>query len=187
VDKALGSTSSTPQAVSLTTQVPTHGDYILPNPGILPGNPLYPLKMIRDRIGLSLTFGSTRKALLLLHFADKRIAAAQKLLSIGQLDKAVETATKAEIYLFQSINVSKDFSLLKKAILKHEEVIEEIQQMTSGSGKDQANHLHHDLDLYRLQIVSLSGQPFGYSRPEDLVKEASQSATPSGIPSEPYL
>lgn len=201
VQSCLGVNPSPIPKTGLTTTVPSHGDYLLPYPGILPTHPLYPLKMIKDRIGLVLTTNPHRRALLLLHYADKRMAAANLLIQNGQSGKAISTAIKAEIYLGQAISNSQKidqtlapafFDQLKKAALKHEEVIEKLIETTEGGPRNQATNLHQQLDQYRHQIISLSGEPFGYPRPEDVkVPSASSSASPSEIPNvtpiEPYL
>ena len=75
--------------------------YALPHPGLLPGHPLYRLKMIRDQIRLFFTNQPTRRASLLLHYADKRLAAAGVLATEGKLGLASETAAKAEMYLLR--------------------------------------------------------------------------------------
>lgn len=104
-------------------------------PGILPGHPLYPLKMIRDKILLFLTTDSLKKAELLLQFADKRIRAAEALiLEKNKVDLGISTLTKAEKYLEQAINQekiaseagkdTKDFlKRLSRATKKHEEMM----------------------------------------------------------------
>lgn len=181
----------------LLTQVPSHGNYQLPHPGLLPTNPLYPLKMIRDRAGLFLTTNPTKKSQLLLHYANKRIAAANQLIQSGLSGEALSTAIKAEIYLGQAINSgpqvdpsfrSSFFDGLQQATLKHEEIIEKIVELSEGETHNQAIRLHQQLDQYRHQIVSLSGEPFRYPRPEDCeVPSASPSATPSPTSTEPHL
>jgi hypothetical protein len=180
-----------------STPIPVHSNYMLPHPGILPTNPFYLLKMIRDRIGLMTTTEPDQHALLLLHYADKRLSAALTLAKLGREEQAIETVTKGEAYLLTSIYESPKvtenyrsiwFDTLKRAILKHEEILEEMNQTTSEPAKNQINRLHQNLDLYRTQIVSFSGEPFGYSRPEDNLPMQISPATPSAIPTtEPYM
>jgi len=74
-------------------------------PGILPDHLLYPLKMIRDRILLFLTTDPLKKAELLLQLADKRVRAAEMLITEkDKVDLGMETLTKAEKYLERAIN-----------------------------------------------------------------------------------
>ncbi|HUW22315.1 MAG TPA: DUF5667 domain-containing protein [Candidatus Bathyarchaeia archaeon] len=118
------------KAVGLKDEI----DYSLPYPGILPGQPLYFLKMIRDQIELFLTTEPLKKAEKLLLFADKRISAARVLVEAGKADLALSTATKAEKYLERTVNQAakarqEGFNIylflerLTKATAKHEEVL----------------------------------------------------------------
>jgi hypothetical protein len=79
-------------------------DYSLPYPGILPDHPLYFLKMIRDRVRLWLTRDTLARAELMLHYADKRIAASLSLAEKGKAGLAASTATKAEMYFEQALD-----------------------------------------------------------------------------------
>jgi len=168
--------------------VPVHGDYQLPYPGILPNDPFYMMKMIRDRIRLLTTINPESKTRLLFSYANQRIAAAKALGEEGNIDEALTVASKAEAYLFQSIMRSQTipifkqtqwFEELKQATLKHEEVIEELNLIAPNFANNQATRLHDGLDQLREQIVALSGQPFGYLRPED------NAASPSSELQEP--
>ncbi len=164
------------------TSIPKHTDLSLPWPGILPTHPFYKLKMLRDRIGLILTTNPERKSELLLHYANKRIAAAHQLLELGLLNEATTVALKAESYLRQAIATHSDLDILKKSALKHEEVIEELRLLTTADLHNQANHMHNNLSQLRDLIVSRTGESsFGYLRPEDLVNDpiSTSSATPS--------
>ncbi|MFZ5366060.1 MAG: DUF5667 domain-containing protein [Patescibacteria group bacterium] len=109
-------------------------DYYLPYPGILPDHLLYPIKMIRDRVLLFLTFDPVKKAERLLLYADKRIGAAKALIEGGKVELGISTMTKGEKYLEQAIaqaekaqKAGKDTSALyeklAKATLKHQEVL----------------------------------------------------------------
>ncbi len=109
-------------------------DYYLPYPGILPDNILYPLKMVRDKILLILTFDSVKKAERLLLFADKRANAAKALIEGGKVELGISTITKGEKYLEQAIaqaekakQAGKDttalYEKLAQATLKHQEVL----------------------------------------------------------------
>jgi hypothetical protein len=114
-------------------------NYYLPYPGILPDHPLYFLKMARDRVELFLTSNALKKAEKFLHFADKRIGAAQALVSGNQTKLGVTTASKAEKYLERAIDQEKTaddkdlktksfLARLVKACQKHEEILLEIKE-----------------------------------------------------------
>ena len=128
------------------TPVPEKVDYFLVYPGILPDHFLYPIKMIRDRIWLSLTTDPLKKAEVLLLFADKRLGAAKALIEGNKQEKGMSTLTKAEKYLEQAINQekiaaekSKDTVAFKeklvKAQLKHREILLELMGKVDNSGK----------------------------------------------------
>lgn len=197
-EKRLGLTAPPPinQNQLLPILVPKHSDYVLPHPGILPTHPLYSIKMIRDRIQLVITRNHSARAVMLLHYADKRIAAAEALAFMGNLDDSLTVATKAEDYLFQAVletsklNITvqpEQFDRLKQAALKHEEIIEKIDKLAPGFGNNQAARLHQKLDAIREQITAFTHAPFGYPRPEDIENDAElEIASPSAIP-EPML
>lgn len=118
-----------------STEIP----YALVYPGeVIPGNPLWGLKALRDRIWLFVTVNDEKKAELLLLFADKRLGAAHQLFIEGESELGYETLTKAEKYLEaaklqdeenrKNKNDSADFlERLAYASLKHFEVIQEIR------------------------------------------------------------
>jgi len=134
--------STTPPALPTPASV----DYFLAYPGILPGNFLYPLKMVRDRIWLFLTPDPLQKAQTLLLFADKRLGAGKALIEKGKEDLGITTLSKAEKYLEKALiqgKIAKQkgedtttfFNTLEKASQKHQEVLEEIKEKLSEEGK----------------------------------------------------
>ena len=121
-------------------------DYYLPYPGLLPDSPVYKLKMARDFLKLSFTFGELPKTQVELLFADKRIAAAQTLLDGGKTLLAISTAGKAEKYLESSVNRTVELThkgqdvksmllTLSKAIAKHSEILGQMASRTSGADR----------------------------------------------------
>jgi len=121
-------------------------DYFLAYPGILPDHFLYPLKMIRDRIWLFLTWDALKKAEVLLLFADKRLGAGKALVEGGQEQLGITTLTKAEKYLERAIlqaeaakekkkNTGFFYEKLEKATLKHEEIITSLLEKVSDQSK----------------------------------------------------
>jgi len=77
--------------------------YFFPYPGkILPDNSLYFLKALRDKIWFLLNTNPSKKAEILLLFADKRLVSSRILFEKGKPNIAFSTLTKAEKYLEQS-------------------------------------------------------------------------------------
>jgi hypothetical protein len=109
-------------------------DYALPYPGILPGNPLYGLKVFRDKVFEFLIIDSLKKSDFYLLQADKRLAAGNALIKKGEVVLGEQTISKAEKYFELAVN---NFSLikessdlqrdlnnrLKRSAAKHEEII----------------------------------------------------------------
>jgi len=136
--------SPTPQA--------TKTDYYLPYPGVLPDNPLYKVKAIRDKVRLWLTFDEGKKAQRELLYADKRINAALALAEGGKTETAIDTATKAEKYLEQAVqrtlklakngqDVNSLLLTLQKATAKHAEILEQQLMLKTNNNEAVANSL----------------------------------------------
>lgn len=137
----LTSTQVFPQTIMPT---PTAVDYVLPYPGILPDHPLYPLKMLRDRILLFLTRDKQKRIELKILYADKRLASAQTLIENNKQQLAEQTISKAEKYLLAAVSdaeqllnkgVSLDPSVTDRLLassVKHGEIIESIIAHASG-------------------------------------------------------
>ncbi len=131
-----------------TTNIPSVGIvYNVAYPGIvLPDNPLWPLKVLRDRIWLSFTFNPIKKSELYLLLADKRLASAQVLYKKGKSELATSVLTKGEKYLeaaiseekiakAQGIDTSNLLHKLGMCSLKHRQVIDEITQIAPEDAK----------------------------------------------------
>lgn len=108
-----------------------HGsiDYLLAYPGkIHPDNPLWYLKVVRDKMWYILTFNQDKKAELNLLFADKRLNSARELFNKLKPDLGFSTLTKSSKYLEKAIPKDTDDAVylnkLATASLKHREVIE---------------------------------------------------------------
>ncbi len=127
-------------------------DYYLPYPGILPDHPLYWLKMIRDKVLISITANSLAKVERELLFADKRIGAAKVLIEGAKAQLGFTTLTKGEKYLEQAVA---DYELLKKqnkanaetkdrllkATLKHEEIMKDLLKIVQDNLKQNIDQL----------------------------------------------
>ena len=124
-------------------------EYQLPYPGILPDNPLYSLKAIRDKVVDFLISDPKKKAEFSLLQADKRLNAGVYLFnSAKENDKkvnlAISTISKAENYFFKSImeikkakaqgvNISDLAGKLLTASEKHQEVITSLERRSKGN------------------------------------------------------
>jgi len=135
----------TPATVA-TPSPETEVQYYLPYPGILPDHPLYFLKMIRDKIWLSLTADALKKAEVLLLFADKRLGAAKVLIEGNKFSLGLTTLEKAEKYLERVAGELEEAKKkgkeigplaekLETASLKHEEIILGLAKNLTGEGK----------------------------------------------------
>jgi len=138
--------SPPPASAVLGTQT-TSINYQLPYAGtVLPDNPLWDLKALRDKIWYTVTPSPLKKAELALLFSDKRLAAAQTLFENKKPDIAISTLTKGEKYLeiamteeqiakSQGFNTSEFLNTLALASLKHRQVIESLMPLIPEGGK----------------------------------------------------
>lgn len=134
-------------AVSTPSSVKTI-DYTLPYPGLLPDNPLYVLKAIRDRIVEILISDPIKKANFELLAADKRLNEGVSLFNKGEkkyvlgetaiskgenyFEKGIAELEKAKRQGMDTINTSQRFHL---ASLKHREIIKSLINRSSGDIK----------------------------------------------------
>lgn len=138
--------SPTPPSTVIGVGVP-EVNYDLPYPGkILPDNPLWNLKALRDKIWYSITTSPLRKAELALLFSDKRLASAEVLLEDKKTNVAISTLTKGEKYLetatteeeiakAHGYDTSAFLTKLAAASLKHREIIESLMPLVPEDGK----------------------------------------------------
>jgi hypothetical protein len=119
---------STPSAQIMNVQ------YDLPFTGILPDNPLYMLKALRDNVYGLLISDPQKRAEYDLLMADKRLGGAQALLSKNKDDLAITTLSKSGNYFYLAIkqaaiakqqgeNVNDTISKLITASIKHQQII----------------------------------------------------------------
>lgn len=109
--------------------------YDLAYPGMLPNNPLYKLKVLRDRISIALISDPQKKIDFYLLQTDKGILATAMLVDYKKMDLAESTALKAEHNYTLLVNELKKlqkkpsadvFQKLKIASSKHQEVLNSI-------------------------------------------------------------
>lgn len=110
-------------------------DYDLAYPGMLPDNPFYKLKVLRDKLSTTLISDPYKRTAFYLLQADKGILATAILIDKHRVDLANETALKAEnnvslltgeLYRFSEKPSNEFFNKLKTASLKHQEVLESL-------------------------------------------------------------
>lgn len=112
-------------------------DYELAYPGILPGHPLYFLKLVRDKVIGFLINDNGKKAEFNLLNSDKRVYAGVLLVEKGDHELAFETISKSNNYLHESVfeiskaktdgkDVDNFIKLLDLSTRKHIEVVNEI-------------------------------------------------------------
>ncbi|RJR24109.1 hypothetical protein C4578_03480 [Candidatus Microgenomates bacterium] len=145
------SEESSASAEATPTAVPK-SDYFLAYPGILPDNPLYKIKMIRDRVKIWLVRKTLDRASLFLLYSDKRLGAGKVLVEGGKPEMGIPTLVKAERYFekailetekakAQGIETAEFRETLRKASLKHEEVLKEVKERVDSSGKEAVDDL----------------------------------------------
>lgn len=139
-DESSASATASPTAVMAAT------DYTLPYPGILPDNPLYFLKVLRDNIIVFFISDPLKKSSFDLLQSDKRLEAAWYLLKKDSKhdDLVLTTLSKSTNYLSQAVDqvnlaqktglpVNAQIDSLTNAMAKHLAVMDAIMHM-SGLG-----------------------------------------------------
>lgn len=78
-------------------------EYNLPYPGLLPDNPLYFIKSVRDQLLLWITRDEVKKANLYLLLADKNLVMGKILWEKGNEDLSIKTLEKGERYFLTGV------------------------------------------------------------------------------------
>lgn len=111
--------------------------YDLPHPGILPDNPFFAIKSIRDSVSLQITQDPLEKAKMILELSDKRIASAKQIAEKGKHKGTMENLRAAEEQFLQIpalLKESREQGVIPSAEFmesvrmsnqKHKEIIEE--------------------------------------------------------------
>lgn len=141
------------QTLSTTpTPTPIVVEYQLPYPGILPGAPLYPIKMIRDRIIEFFISDPLKKANFYLLQADKRVSSFIMLFEKGNQDLGQTTLSKGQNYLEQSLeraisakNSGKDIGDILTRIKNSADKQQQEIEILSKKGKEIEKKLKGDL------------------------------------------
>lgn len=152
------------------TVIPTPApniEYALPYPGLLPDNPLYTFKKMRDKIMLFMTRDPLKKSQLYLLFADKQLVMGELLWEKGSYNLAIITFKKAEQSLLQSVLVlgksNRSESLppgtldkLDLATQKHEGIIKNLKDsLTDETKRQELNDVSGITNQAKQQISSL--------------------------------
>lgn len=137
------------------TPTPTPIPYELPYPGILPDNPLYPLKALRDRIISFLITDPLKKGEFYLLSSDKRLNTGIFLIQKKKDGLAVSTISKGINYFHQAVakvqeaqgqgkdkDVAALLSRMKKSLAKHKEVILDMQGKVEKRYVKELEHEH---------------------------------------------
>lgn len=135
-------------------------EYTLPYPGVLPDNPVYFLKAIRDRLVSYLINDPLKKAEFNLLTSDKKANAALYLADQKKYDLSITSFSKSTNYfiegvgkLDEAITLGKDGSTvlqhMKLAVEKHQEVLQSI-------GERAPKNLKPGIDYEAKRLVGIS-------------------------------
>ncbi len=143
-------------------------EYELPYPGILPDNPLYFLKMIRDRIIGFLISDPLKKAEFDLLQADKRLNSGIFLFKKGKekYSLALSTVSKGENYFEEAIakageakkqgmDTNDIVRRLSDSSYKHQEVLRYLRQKAPKDLKESFMSLENRVEDLKKQVESL--------------------------------
>lgn len=151
---------------AVPTAVPTPVVYQLPYPGLLPDNPLYFLKVLRDRAVNFLISDNLKKTEFLLLQADKRISAGEYLARQRKLDLAESTIAKGENYFEEAVEKLSeakkqgiDVRILSDrmyyAAKKHRLVIEGLEKNTTGNLQRKFARLRERVEKFKKDVDAL--------------------------------
>jgi hypothetical protein len=110
LDENMTSSEELPLPTGSTTPTPSPSkiNYPLPYPGVLPGSPVYTIKMARDKIWEILISDPVKKADFYVLQADKRLASSLALIELGDKEKGYSMLTKGLKYLEKSLDKAKE-------------------------------------------------------------------------------
>ncbi len=119
----------------------------LPEPGILPGNPIYFLKTWTENIGTFFTFGEEAKAERIFYLAEKRLAEANELSQRGEEELAERTIARYEENMSLVLektqrarnkgkNVDEILIRVAEATYKHQDVLTDVYEKVPENAKE---------------------------------------------------
>lgn len=152
--------SSDSAAVGATQSSTPKIEYNFVYPGILPDNPLYFLKTMRDRVVSILISDKLKRAEFDLLASDKRLVAASQLAKKNNDALAITTLSKSNNYMDQVVvslaaakkagqNIDTVFNNTKNSIIKHKE---EAVKMKKSIDKELLPAFNSELE--RLDLIS---------------------------------
>jgi hypothetical protein len=99
-----------PTVVPIPTSAIQTSNYVLPYPGILPDNPLYSLKVLRDRLVSYVISDPLKKADFNILQADKRLQAGVYLIrrDAHNMQLAISTISKGQNYFIEAIEETRE-------------------------------------------------------------------------------
>lgn len=118
------------EAVSQTYSVNSYELFHPMVAGVLPGQPAYFLKTLRDKKDEFFAFDRFEKSKVNLHLSNKRLLEGEQLLLLGKDELAIKTLKSSQKHLLKAIN-------LTQKIKKEEEVLSISLQILETSGKQQ--------------------------------------------------
>lgn len=150
-------------------------NYELPYPGLLPDNPLYFLRVIRDRVVSFLISDSLKKAEFNLLQSDKRLNAGVYLFNKGKIDLAISTISKAENYFEKSLQKIKEArrqgmettGITNKLIdssKKHQEVLGNLLEKVPQNFKSDFVRLLQRVEEFAKEAIALTSKEMNESR-----------------------
>lgn len=118
-------------------------NYNLPYPGILPDHPLYPIKVVRDKLYDFFLRDLIKKTEFKLLMADKRLGMGIALMDKGKPELAEQTISKGTKYyeeavltLYKAEQEGRDVSIVKNKLIdaskKYQEIILAYQKTTES-------------------------------------------------------
>src|SRR3989344_4767478 len=146
-----GSIVAIPAPASDSAKVlPQQVNYELPYPGMLPDNPFYFIKVIRDAIVKRLISDPYKKAQFSLLTSQKRLYAGKLLIKKGKMQLALDTISKSNNYLDDALASIKevkkthpknpDLNLFLEQFnivtLKHSEVLDGVKPMVDNDYRE---------------------------------------------------
>lgn len=158
--EATESAGSTPSPT--VTPIPG-AEYVLPYPGLLPDNPFYHVKTIRDRIVGFLISDPLKKTEFNLLQADKRLSAGIVLVQQGKVSLAEQTISKGENYfddVFTQLQIAKQQGLgtedvirkLLTASKKHILVLKQLEATVPKENKEEFRALRERVEGYEQRL-----------------------------------
>lgn len=149
--------SITPIASASPTPVVENVEYTLPYPGMLPDNPLYNLKAMRDRVIEFLISTPIKKSEFYLLSSDKRVNTGYYLILKNKDDMGVLYISKSNNYMSMAItegynakeNGRDILQKIKTSIKKHKQLITDVE-----SKVDKKNRSKLEYEVKRLDKMS---------------------------------